>query len=616
MNEGYLPLYRKYRPQKLDDIVGQAHIKRALTNAIELNKISHAYLFTGPRGTGKTSTARILAKSLNCVNGPTVTPCEECESCKSITATIPVDVIEMDAASNRSVEDAREILEKVNYAPIHGKYKIYIIDEVHMLSKEAFNTLLKTLEEPPKNVIFILATTESYKVLDTIKSRCQRFDFKRITTNDIIEHLKKIAKLENIKISDDAISVIAKSSAGGMRDSLALLDQVSTMGMSEEITVEDINNLLGRLSFETLLQLGTHIANSDGNSAINTLEKIYNDGNEPMQILSNLLLFFKNVLIYKTCDEESSLSLTGLTQEQLRMLDNLKNALEKHQLIFLVNKISDYLKEIKLSNNPQLWLEVALIDLSNLSDNTKLLDLQERLLRLESGEEYQPIRQNIVKPVIEKKTSVDTKLDAKVETDVKQNVQVVQNAEQKVENANEPKLDEAKEKTEVIHQSAEKKFSIFGNINDLEGLWIQILNEIPMSDGGGFAKMKALTQLVKCDESGVVVAVKKPLSAAAFNLPEKKKIMMSAICKVLGTDSVDLLIRERLPEDAQIKKKYNQQPKASPIAPPKDLIDNDDVIDEKEIEVSVKSVEKKSNQDLNMSDQQKMIIDLFDAKIL
>ena len=602
MNEGYLPLYRKYRPQKLDDIVGQAHIKRALTNAIELNKISHAYLFTGPRGTGKTSTARILAKSLNCVNGPTVTPCEECESCKSITATIPVDVIEMDAASNRSVEDAREILEKVNYAPIHGKYKIYIIDEVHMLSKEAFNTLLKTLEEPPKNVIFILATTESYKVLDTIKSRCQRFDFKRITTNDIIEHLKKIAKLENIKISDDAISVIAKSSAGGMRDSLALLDQVSTMGMSEEITVEDINNLLGRLSFETLLQLGTHIANSDGNSAINTLEKIYNDGNEPMQILSNLLLFFKNVLIYKTCDEESSLSLTGLTQEQLRMLDNLKNALEKHQLIFLVNKISG--------------LEVALIDLSNLSDNTKLLDLQERLLRLESGEEYQPIRQNIVKPVIEKKTSVDTKLDAKVETDVKQNVQVVQNAEQKVENANEPKLDEAKEKTEVIHQSAEKKFSIFGNINDLEGLWIQILNEIPMSDGGGFAKMKALTQLVKCDESGVVVAVKKPLSAAAFNLPEKKKIMMSAICKVLGTDSVDLLIRERLPEDAQIKKKYNQQPKASPIAPPKDLIDNDDVIDEKEIEVSVKSVEKKSNQDLNMSDQQKMIIDLFDAKIL
>ena len=616
MNEGYLPLYRKYRPQKLEDIVGQAHIKRALTNAIELNKISHAYLFTGPRGTGKTSTARILAKSLNCVNGPTVTPCEECESCKSITATIPVDVIEMDAASNRSVEDAREILEKVNYAPIHGKYKIYIIDEVHMLSKEAFNTLLKTLEEPPKNVIFILATTESYKVLDTIKSRCQRFDFKRITTNDIIEHLKKIAKLENIKISDDAISVIAKSSAGGMRDSLALLDQVSTMGMSEEITVEDINNLLGRLSFETLLQLGTHIANSDGNSAINTLEKIYNDGNEPMQILSNLLLFFKNVLIYKTCDEESSLSLTGLTQEQLRMLDNLKNALEKHQLIFLVNKISDYLKEIKLSNNPQLWLEVALIDLSNLSDNTKLLDLQERLLRLESGEEYQPIRQNIVKPVIEKKTSVDTKLDAKVETDVKQNVQVVQNAEQKVENANEPKLDEAKEKTEVIHQSAEKKFSIVGNINDLEGLWIQILNEIPMSDGGGFAKMKALTQLVKCDESGVVVAVKKPLSAAAFNLPEKKKIMMSAICKVLGTDSVDLLIRERLPEDAQIKKKYNQQPKASPIAPPKDLIDNDDVIDEKEIEDSVKSVEKKSNQDLNMSDQQKMVIDLFNAKIL
>ena len=177
MNEKYIPLYRKYRPQKLDEIVGQEHIKKALANAINMDKIAHAYLFTGPRGTGKTSTARIFAKSLNCVNGPTVSPCGVCENCVDITNSVPMDVIEIDAASNRKVEDAQNILEKVMYAPVNSRYKIYIIDEVHMLSTTAFNALLKTLEEPPKNVIFILATTEVHKVLDTIKSRCQRFDF-------------------------------------------------------------------------------------------------------------------------------------------------------------------------------------------------------------------------------------------------------------------------------------------------------------------------------------------------------------------------------------------------------------------------------------------------------
>ena len=241
MNGNYIPLYRKYRPQTLETLVGQEHIKKALTSAIELGKISHAFLFTGPRGTGKTSTARILAKSLNCVNGPTIKPCGECESCKDIINSVPIDVIEIDAASNRSVEDAQNILEKIQYAPINGKYKIYIIDEVHMLSTTAFNALLKTLEEPPQNVIFILATTEVHKVLDTIKSRCQRYDFRRITTEDIVKRLRYIADNEKIKISEDALLAIAKNSAGGMRDSISLLDQLSLLGMTNEITPDDVN---------------------------------------------------------------------------------------------------------------------------------------------------------------------------------------------------------------------------------------------------------------------------------------------------------------------------------------------------------------------------------------
>ena len=278
----YTPLYRKYRPQTLEQLVGQEHIKNALTNAITLNKISHAYLFTGPRGTGKTSTARIFAKSLNCVNGPTTTPCGECANCIDITNSTPMDVIEIDAASNRSVEDAQHILERVMYAPVNSRYKIYIIDEVHMLSTTAFNALLKTLEEPPKNVIFILATTEVHKVLDTIKSRCQRYDFKRITTDDIVEHLRKISKLENIDITDDALISIAKNSAGGMRDSIALLEQLSVLG--GQITTAEIDNLLGRLSFDLLNEFSQKIIESNPNGAIENLDKVYNSGNEPVQI--------------------------------------------------------------------------------------------------------------------------------------------------------------------------------------------------------------------------------------------------------------------------------------------------------------------------------------------
>ena len=318
MNEKYIPLYRKYRPQKLEEVVGQEHIKKALKNAIELNKISHAYLFTGPRGTGKTSTARIFAKSLNCKEGPTITPCGVCENCIDITNSTPMDVIEIDAASNRKVEDAQNILEKVMYAPVNSRYKIYIIDEVHMLSTTAFNALLKTLEEPPKNVIFILATTEVHKVLDTIKSRCQRFDFKRITTDDIVKHLRYISDNEKINITDDALFTIAKNSAGGMRDSIALLDQLSVLDGDEAISTDDINNLLGRLSFDTLNSLADKIVNSKPQEAIEDLENIYNSGNEPVQILTNLMDYLKNLLIVKNCRKEIAFELTQANDAQVK----------------------------------------------------------------------------------------------------------------------------------------------------------------------------------------------------------------------------------------------------------------------------------------------------------
>ena len=380
MDKNYIPLYRKYRPQKIEQIVGQEHIKKALANSIQMDRISHAYLFTGPRGTGKTSTARIFAKSLNCVNGPTISPCNECENCKNITNSIPIDVIEIDAASNRSVNDADEIIQKVALQPVQSRYKIYIIDEVHMLTNQAFNALLKTLEEPPKNVIFILATTEVHKVLDTIKSRCQRFDFKRITTDDIVKHLRYIADSEGINITDDALLYIAQNSAGGMRDSIALLDQLSVLNSSDNpISVDDINSLLGRLSFVSLTSLFSAITSSNQNDALKILNDIYNQGNEPSQILSNLLEYFRNALILKTVGDKVSSMVVQLNQEQVKQLSEILPKIETHQLISLIDKCANYIKELKLTANPKLWLDVAVLDMANLVENTKLDELQKRI---------------------------------------------------------------------------------------------------------------------------------------------------------------------------------------------------------------------------------------------
>ena len=611
MNEGYLPLYRKYRPQKLEDIVGQTHIKTALTNAINLNKISHAYLFTGPRGTGKTSTARILAKSLNCINGPTVTPCEKCESCISITNTVPIDVIEIDAASNRSVEDAHNILEKVQYAPVNGKYKIYIIDEVHMLTTQAFNALLKTLEEPPKNVIFILATTESHKVLDTIKSRCQRFDFKRITTNDIIEHLKKISNKENISITDGALATIAKSSAGGMRDSLALLDQVSTIGTSKEITEDDINNLLGRLSFDTLKELAEHITHSDSASAIQVLEKIYNDGNEPIQILTNLMMFFKNLLITKTCDFETSIEITGLTDAQIKSLDEMKNSLETHQILFLINKTAEYIKDLKTTTNQQMWLEVSLIDLANLADNTKLADLQRRLDNLESARPTTVQRVITTRPQ-QQERPVITHSEPKIEHQpVQHNVEPVQIQHTQPVQQHKPVEQDIQDSVEEITNAQPSGTS------NLKALWTQILGAIPNQADRA---LLSLANPIKIENDGIVLAIKSPNLMEKANSPERKQSLISAADSILGTTNISILIRQPLPDDKKIEKVKVSAIK-KPSTPPKTLVEDEHEVSEQEVETAKEETEANKPQnrdetDFSRSDQSNMVKQLFDGKYL
>lgn len=613
MKESYLPLYRKYRPQKLDDIVGQAHIKTALANAIKLDKISHAYLFTGPRGTGKTSTARILAKSLNCVNGPTVTPCGECESCKAVTNSVPIDVIEIDAASNRSVEDAHNILEKVQYAPVQGKYKIYIIDEVHMLTTPAFNALLKTLEEPPKNVIFILATTESHKVLDTIKSRCQRFDFKRITTNDIVEHLEKISKLENIKITKEALVTIAKLSAGGMRDSLALLDQASALGGEKELTEQDINNLLGRLSFDTLLEMTNYIFNSDAISSINLLDKIYNDGNEPIIILNNLMAFLKNILISTTCDLGKSVELTSLNESQVKVLAEYKSKVETHQILSLINKIADYLKEIKQTNYQQMWMEIALIDLSNLTNNTKLEDLQRRLQALEGGTAIQTTAPRVVKPIqhVQPAQTVPQS-DLQPQSVVSKNNTSSESVENEVKNVEQKQVQQSKQPVQ-----SEPTQTVNVDTTDASQLWGQILSNIPDIPSQAWLKKNAIP--AEITKERVTLVIQKKDWVDRFNASERRKIVIDAASVVLGNLNVQVNARTPQKDDVKIEVPKSE-PQKKKIVKPENIEPEQEVVSQDEIESidESRNEEKKEKdvEDETHSDQSVMIKNLFDGKYI
>ena len=358
MEQTYLPLFRKYRPQSFKDIVGQEGLVKALSNAIELNRIAPAYLFCGPRGTGKTSTARILAKSLNCEHGPTLEPCQKCASCVDITNATGLDVIEIDAASNRGIQDAKDMIAQAQYAPINGKYKIFIIDEVHMLSNEAFNALLKTFEEPPKNVIFILATTEPHKVLETIVSRCQRFDLRRITVEDIVKRLREIADLENIKITDSALLTIAKNVSGGLRDSLALLDQVSILGVKDTIDKDLIEELLGKINFDTMLDLLEKINSGDIEATVQKINEIYTKGNEPRNLSENFLEFLRNVILVLDSKNTQNISaFTNLIQNDIERITALN--FNKDKILKFLNILVEYYKEIKVSTNPYLWMELA-----------------------------------------------------------------------------------------------------------------------------------------------------------------------------------------------------------------------------------------------------------------
>lgn len=381
----YQVFARKYRPQTFDDLVGQAHVTRTLKNAVEQNRLAHAYLFVGPRGIGKTSTARILAKALNCVNGPTVTPCGICDSCKEIAAGISLDVLEIDGASNNKVEEVRTLTDNVRYLPSKGHFKIYIIDEVHMLTTAAFNALLKTLEEPPPHVKFIFATTEPQKVLPTILSRCQRFDLHRIPANLIAKHLQFIADQEKIALDPAAAHAIARGADGGLRDAESMLDQLVAF-CGEKITEPDVLNVFGFTSEQTVARFTDKILRGETPEALDLLHAEAENGKDMTKLMSDLIAYLRDLLVGKVKPDALA---DDLNPDLQKSLEAQAAMIETDRLLELIDQLAAAEGRMKWAPNKRLYFEIAVIKAIQTLGQVTLNEIIENLTALRDGKESQ-----------------------------------------------------------------------------------------------------------------------------------------------------------------------------------------------------------------------------------
>ncbi|OSX53207.1 DNA polymerase III subunit gamma/tau [Anoxybacillus ayderensis] len=414
----YKALYRVFRPQSFKDVVGQEHVTKTLQNALLQQKISHAYLFSGPRGTGKTSIAKIFAKAVNCEHRPTAEPCNECPTCLGITNGSISDVLEIDAASNNGVDEIRDIREKVKFAPTSAPYKVYIIDEVHMLSIGAFNALLKTLEEPPKHVIFILATTEPHKIPLTIVSRCQRFDFRRIELRSIVSRLKTVVAEEGIDVEEEALFAIARAADGGMRDALSLLDQAISFS-EDRVLLEDVLAVTGAVSQRKIADLIYAIYEKKTVEALRLFQHLMEQGKDPNRLVEDLIYYYRDMLLYKAAPQLEDVTHRVLVDERFRELSDVIPTSLIYEAIDLLSKSQ---QDMRLTNHPRVHMEVAIVKLCYEEERViktsispaleeKVRQLEEQLAKLkETGVKLSPAETS--EPV--KKTGKSIRTDYKI----------------------------------------------------------------------------------------------------------------------------------------------------------------------------------------------------------
>ena len=445
-------IYREFRPKDFTRVVGQSHIVEILKNQIKTGNLGHAYLFSGIRGTGKTSCAKIFARAVNCLNPKDGNPCNECENCKMILNDKALEVVEMDAASNRRIDDIRELKEKVIYPPQIVKYKVYIIDEAHMITNEGFNALLKILEEPPKHLIFILATTEIDKLPDTIISRCQRFEFKRIHNLDIVENIKYILNNLNVEVEEDGINLISELSSGAMRDALSLLDQVVATG-KEKITVEDINECLGLVNLNKLFELSNSILNSSKNETIETFRNLVENGKTPNNIIIDLIKHFRNIVLVKSIKKE----LTTLNDAEYKRYLEHSIQFKMDELIFILENLLDVEDKMKKSDMQNALAELLIIKICSFkkekSEMEKRIETLENIIK--SG--------NLKVEVIEKEDiSNEEKEGENVET--VENTGDIKNIESETENEDTENTEDI-ENTKDVEQPTENNDEIYEKID-------------------------------------------------------------------------------------------------------------------------------------------------------
>ena len=440
----YKTLYRVYRPQRFEDVAGQEHIITTLKHAVEENKIAHAYLFCGPRGTGKTTIAKLLAKAINCTGQ--MKPCDECENCKDIALGTHPDVIEIDAASNNGVDEVRNLIEKVKYAPTKGRYKVYIIDEVHMMSTGAFNALLKTLEEPPAHVVFILATTEPHKILPTIISRCQRFDFTKLTLKDIVNRMKTVISQEHYQCDDEALEMIAKLADGGMRDALSILEQCLAYN-DKHLTIQDVNHIYGIVSLENKIDFIKVLLTKDMKKSLTILDEMKMNGTDIKRLTLDLVDILKDIVIYRNTQDVSILFV--LSQYYLDLIVPYISCEEAFSFIDILMDASEkYAKVI----NPSIYFELAILKMCN---QVK----EERVIQIEKVQVPEIVTTKVQQEIIEEDIINEPINDEYIEEPIQEDV---------------PKFEF--EKTENVEESVNNDIKI--DINDIMNILVQARREI------------------------------------------------------------------------------------------------------------------------------------------